>query len=320
MLVSLFRTNRPAVLLLLAVLVPLVLLGTWDGPAGTGTAHMPLYALVRAVVGGSAWGAWALGVLVTGLVCVQLTALANDTDLLDQRTHLPALLFPLLVGAFAQGALLDPALAGMPLVVAAMRRVFRADPAGNVLPHLFQAGFLLGVAALFFLPWLFLVVVVFTTLSITRPFRWREYAVPVVGAAVALYLGWSAVHLFGWGHWEPFRSVWPGPAPPAPPRGQRIALYATCALLALIAVPVYAAGYQRSVVRVRNRRASFMGLMAAMLVLVLLMHALTGRFPPAMAAMPLAVFLGHALTGRRFAWARETLVAALLLCALWAQW
>lgn len=321
MLVSLFRSNRPAVLLLLIALVPLVLLGTWDGPAPGGQPHMPLYTLVHAVVGGNVWLCWLAGILLVGLLCVQLTGLANDTDLLDQRTHLPALLFPLLLGAFGHGTLLGPALAGMPFVVAAMRRVFRVSQTGPALARLFDAGFLLGLAALFYLPYLFLVVVVLSTISVTRPFHWREYVVPVLGGAVAFLLAWSVAHLTGVAPWKPFHTIWPGASTVGEvPRLQHITLYITCALLLAIAVPVYAAGYQRSVIRVKNLRAAFLGLMAALAVLVLLLRGLAGQFPPVLVAMPLSIFLSHALVGARLAWLRETAVWVILLCALWVQW
>jgi hypothetical protein len=320
MLVSLFRADRPAVLLLLVVLVPLTLLGTWDGPATATPAHMPLYALLHATVGAHPWAIWAVGVLIVGLLCLQITALSNDADLLDQRSNLPALLFPLLLAAMGRGTLLDPALAGMPLVVAAMRRVLRTDLAAHPLRYLFDAGFLLGMAALVHLPYAFLVVVVLSTISVTRPFHWREYVVPVVGTTVAIYLGWSFVALTDVLPWRPFQTVWAQQAPVALPRGQRVALYTVIAMLAMIAVPVYASAYRRSVVRVRNLRAAFLGLMAALGVLVLLLRGLTGQFPAVLAATPLSIFLSHALVGTRMVWARETLVAALLLCALWVQW
>jgi hypothetical protein len=103
---------------------------------------------------------------------VQLNALANNTDQVDRRNHLTALLFVLLLAAFDRTALLDPALLGMPLVLVGLaQRTWSMNNRSGALAELFDAGVLIGLAGLFYLPYLFLVVVLWASVSVMRPFE-----------------------------------------------------------------------------------------------------------------------------------------------------
>ena len=320
MLVQLFRSNRPAVLLILLVLVPGLFGKSWAMSMGTHAPAMPLYAILHGALAHGPVLPWLVGVVLVGTIAVQATWFANEAGLVDQRTYLPALLFPLLIGALGRPGLLDPALMGMPLVLLAMRDVFAMGTGPGVLGRLFDAGALLGIATLFHLPYAFLVVVVLGTVSVTRPFAWREYVVPLLGIALVLFLCWSML-LFMGATWDPYRTVWQDPDTiHTAPRLQRIILYLVCGIGVVVAAYRYLAGYQRSVMRVRNLRAAFIGLMAAMGIMILLLHALNGQFPPVWLALPLSIFLSHALTGEHWRWLGETAVAILALTALWVQW
>ena len=324
MLAGLFRSNQPGVLLALLVLVPLLFGHTALEPYAVAPSVMPLMSLLVPLVEGGSWAQGILGMVLIIAIGVQLTFLVNETELMERRNHLPAFLFPVLLAAFSRNVPLDPALAGMPLVILALRRTWSMTNTGRALGALFDAGLLLGVASLFYLPYAFLVVVVWASASVIRPFHWREYVVPLLGCALVFYVAWAVLLLLGHEHWRPLLTI----AHQVPVdrtvataiEPQRALLYTILAPLLLVAARVFARGYQRSVMREKNLRSSFLAFTVALGVIIGFVSLLNNAFPPVLLATPLAVFGGYALLGTRRAWLSEAAAFALLAVALWAQW
>jgi len=324
MLAGLFRSNQPGVLLALLVLVPLLFGPTLWVPFVAAPPVMPLTAVLELMLAGAPWAQGLLGMVLVMAVAVQLTVLVNNTELMERRNHLPAFLFPLLLAAFSRNELFDPALAGMPLVILALRRTWSMTSTGAVLGSLFDAGILLGLASLFYVPYVFLVVVVWASASVIRSFQWREYVVPLLACILVFYVAWAVQRLMGHVHWRPLLTiahpVAQGGAPGGPIELQRILLYAVLGPVLLVAGIVFARVYQRSVMREKNLRSSFLAFVVALGVLIILVGFLNKGFPPVLLATPLAVFGGYALIGTRRAWLSEIAAFALLGLAFWAQW
>ena len=323
MLSGLFRSNQPAVLLTLLVLVPALFMGDLAGPVPRPGAGMVLFERLLLLLGPKAWVQGLFAMVLVLLLAVQLTALVNNADLADRRNHLPAFLFPVLLALFDRSALLDPALVGMPLVVWAMRRAWSISNNGPALSPLFDAGFLLGLAALFYLPYAFLVVVLWASVSVIRPFQLREYLVPVLGLAVVLYLTWGVLHLNGATPWRPLLTIAERGA--AGTEVQRTGLfrvlqYAVLVPVLLVALVDLAASYQRGVMQVKNLRSSFLAWGAALTVVMIGVYLLNQAFPPVLLAAPLSVLCVHTFMGGGRRALRGAAAWALLAMALWAQW
>jgi hypothetical protein len=322
MLAGPFRSNRPAILL---AVIPLLLL--LFGPqllrAMQPGQVMPLYGLLRALLAGAPWAVGVVYLLLVGALAVQVTNLANDTELVERRNHLPALLLLLLMASFDRTGMLEPALAGMPFVLWALRRTWSLSNRGQALGTLFDAGVLLGIAGLFYLPYLFLVVVVWASVSVIRPFNGREYLLPVFGAAVMVYLCWGVLHLMEGSPWRPFLTVADGgrqlPLVIAP-RGQREAVHLLLAPITLVALYRFLGGYQRGIMRVKNVRSAYLGFGAATAVVIAGAWFLNGGFPPVLVAVPLSVLLAYAFLGSVWTRLADATMIALLLVALWVQW
>jgi hypothetical protein len=321
MLAAPFRSNQPAVLAVLLVLVPVLFwsaLGTSPAPAGH---EMPLQALVLRTLGTGPWAQGLFSMALVLLVAVQLTALMNNTDQADRRHHLPALLFPLLLAATGQTLRPDSALLGMPFVLWSLRRGWSITNTGKALSPLFDAGLLLGIAALFYLPYAFLVVVLWASASVIRPFHWREYVAPVLGCAVIIYMAWGVLFLRGLTPWRPLQTIVEAARKPEVlPVAVQWSYAIVIGLVVLFALANFASGYQRGVMRVKNMRSSFLAFGAGQGVIMAAAWALNGRVPPVLLAAPLAIFCSHAFLGQKRPWLRETGIGALIALAFWAQW
>ena len=325
MLVKYFRQNQPAILVLL---LPLLLL-LWPGaspvadPVGRFAPGMPGFAALRLLFTSSGWVLPVAGFIIIAGLSLQLNFTVNESDLFVRRNHLPALLLPLILALFPQGLVPDPQLAGMPFVLWAMRRLWATQSDTRMLGPLFDAGLLIGLAAMFYLPYAFLVVVLWSSLAVMRPFHWREYVVPLLGLTLMLFLLWGALHVFAPGVWDPSASWRPAnpPAKLAAPHWLRGVLLSALAVIFLASGGfVFAAGYARGIMREKNTRASFLAFTFTCGLLALFNWLVEGRVPPVLVAVPVAVFLSWPLLqAKRIAWAEVGVIAIIALGA-WGRW
>ncbi|MBX2981298.1 MAG: DUF6427 family protein [Flavobacteriales bacterium] len=333
MLTGFFRQDRPTAFLPL----PLLVLVLWPG-AGTGdgaspfanpgstnqmVTGMPFHAPVRWFMELSPWLAVGLSIVVLVGMAYSLNQMANDSELYERRNHLPVVLLPLLLALLPFGLLADPALLGMWAVLWALSRAWTSMGRQHNRSALFDAGLLLGLAGLFYLPYTFLTVVIWATLAVTRPFKFREYLLPLLGMAAMLFLGWGVVHFVAPELWHPVASMhFPAGTPsPVPEHWMyNVILIAVLIVLALSVLISFAAVYGHSVMREKNIRASFLAFAFAMGLLALFAWWLDRRIPPVLLAVPGALLLAYPLLQtKRKAWA-DAAIWSLLLMACWARW
>lgn len=322
MLLGLFRSNRPAVLLLLTVLVTgLFLPWIWDQVPAT-RASMPFQEFMQLLVGDQSWIRGAVSMVVIVLIAIQLTALVNNSELMLRRNHLPALFFPILLAAFGDHVPMGPALFGMPFLLFALQRTWSITNMGSVLGPLFDAGSLIGIAALFYLPYAFMVVVVWASVSVIRPFFWRDHLVPLLGVVVVLYLAWGVLKLMGVEHWRPLYTIMDRPIFAARDvvGPQRVLFYFLLAAFIGTGALAFAKGYGSGVMREKNLRSSFLAYCAASFALMGLLWLLTKRFPSVIAAVPLAVLCGYAVHNIKREWLGELGLLAMVVLAVWGMW
>lgn len=323
MLAALFRSNQPAVLLAAPLLaIGLFLPAFWSEPAAAGQALMPLAGLAQRLLGASAAAHASAGMALLAFATVQLTLLMNDLELMDRRNHLVLLLFPVALAGLGRGGVYDPALLGLPFALGALRRTWALNSTGTALARLFDAGLLIGLAALCYLPHALLLPVVWASASLIRPFAWREYVLPALGAAVCFYLAWGAMALTDAGPWLPLRTVM-APEPDAlavwgdPPRR---AFAVLLGLVLAVGLAAFAGSHARSVMRGKNLRSALMAMALSMVVTLLLLDGLKGSAPAVLAALPASAIGAYALLLPRRAWMAEAAAWGLLVLAAWARW
>jgi hypothetical protein len=233
------------------------------------------------------------------------------------------LLLPLVLGLSPQGLVPDPAFAGMPFALWAMRRLWAHQSDVRMLGPLFDAGLLIGLASAFYLPYAFLVVVLWSSLAVMRPFHWREYFVPLLGLTLMIFLVWGTLHLLAPGVWNPAASWRPLTSPaklPAPHWLRGVLLSALAIIFLISGGLVFAAGYARGIMREKNTRASFLAFSFTCGLLALFNWFIEGRVPPVLVAVPVAAFLSWPLLqARRIAWA-EIGVFAIIALGAWGRW
>ncbi|MFT3884323.1 MAG: hypothetical protein QM724_02495 [Flavobacteriales bacterium] len=326
MLARAFRQNQPAVLLLLPVLVAALWPGSHFGapPDGTAAPGMPLYVWLSGVAAGTSWGPTTLSVVLVLGTAFVLNVATNNADLFERRNHLPPLLFVLSMALMPQGLRADPALMGMPLVLWAMARVWSVQGRGRVEARLFDTGLLIGLAALCYLPYAFLLVVVWASLAVMRPPAWREYVLPAVALAVIFALASGVAWIVRPSSWHPLASLGgyvPFRSPGRPmPHFFWITLLAWLIAFGTASILAFFTSYTRSIMREKNTRSSFLALVFTLALLATFAWALTKQVPPVLVAVPAAVLPVYALLNAGRSGLAEIAVWCLLLLGLWARW
>jgi hypothetical protein len=194
----------------------------------------------------------------------------------------------------------------------------------RLLGALFDAGSLIAIASLFHLPYAFTLVVLWTSLASMRPFKWREYVVPLLALVAVLFIAWGSLHLFAPHMWDTFRAM--HSLPGAPHLGYQqhwafgVVLAAFAVAFGIATTLSFWSGYGSGVLREKNTRSAFVAFSFTLGLLILFERLLGNPWPAALIAVPLAVaFAWPILRARTIGWA-ETGIWGLLLLALWARW
>ena len=323
MLIGVFRANRPGGLFLLPLLLALLWPGaaprTWapqDVPPG-----MPLARIFQGALA-QPWSEILLSAALVIICCLLLADLSNRNALLGQRNYLPALYLPILLALWPGGLHVTPALLGMPFVLIAARAMLAPGGRGAALMPLFDAGMLLAVATLFNLSYGFLIVAVWASLSVMRPFQWREYVMPTLGFLVVLFLAWGLLRLWPVVAWDPIASLKAGAPRPWVRHWMHDLVLMVWAVFAGLVFMAHVYGdYSRSVMQAKNIRAAVFALSLSMVLMAgLEMFLLRDRVQAVMIAVPLALLGGHSLSGERTNGWGEAAFWGLLLLALWGRW
>lgn len=321
MIAAFFRSNQPAVMAAVPVILTALFLPAFWHPPPEAVAQMPLSALTRDLIGGAAWAHALLGIVLISVVAVQLTVMCNALELIDRRNHLVAITMPLVLAGLG-GTAYDPALLGMPFLLLAMRRSWSINNAGPALATLFDAGLLLGLATLCYLPYAFVLLAIWVSTSLIRPFNWREYLMPLLALLLVFYLAWMALYLIDPTPWHPMRTMMSAAEDPAM-LWQGVARKSFMALLLpllLIALSAFNRSHARSVIRGKNLRSAFMAFALSLCVIMGLLSVFKGSFPAVLAAVPAGVLLAYPLVSPKRDWLAETAILGLLALALWVRW
>ena len=116
--------------------------------------------------------------------------------LINERTYLPAFLFVLLSGSYILNQGIHPVLPASLLLTLALERIFAIYRKDYNLNRLFFAGVYLGLAAMFYIPFVFYFLLIWISLSILRPFVGREWFVPLLGFIAPLWFYFVYVFVF----------------------------------------------------------------------------------------------------------------------------
>lgn len=122
-----------------------------------------------------------LSILAIVLQALFLTFVINRHSVLKENTHLPALMYVVLMSCFPEQLSFNPLLLANFFIIIFLNSIFNFYRSDSASFHVFDAGLFIGIAGLFYWPALFLFPLTMAALVLLRPFNVKEWIVSLLG-------------------------------------------------------------------------------------------------------------------------------------------
>lgn len=198
---SFFKTNNPAVVLLYVPYMVLLRLFFWKSQTPFSVPELPAEPLSRALLGWLGHSSALLilcGAVVQFIQALLVNGLVNQNKMTARKTYLPGAIYLLLASMLAENLLLSAPMLGLAFVLGAVSNVFQLAKKEKMNGALYDAGFLMGMAALFHLPYLVLFVFLYLSLGSVRAIVVREWIVALLGFATPVFLVFTVYFVADW--------------------------------------------------------------------------------------------------------------------------
>lgn len=135
---------------------------------------------------------WPIIKLIIGLIGVTLISfyintVFNNNGYYQTENTLPSLLFVIMVGSWTGFHFFSPLLLGLFFILFGLNRILKVYHQKSINAEVFDAGFYLGIAALFYYPFVFFLISYWIYISMNRAFNLREYFLPLLGMVLPFF-------------------------------------------------------------------------------------------------------------------------------------
>lgn len=198
--INIFKLSRPYLIPLLAVYTVLLNLNLFFHPIEVAyEANAPLSHLVLSfieVIGeNQATLNWIFFVLCLFIQALLLNRIVNKYRLIAHLSFLSSFSYVLLISMFNHHLFMSPAFFSNFAIIFMLDKTYESYNSSSY-RHLFDIGFAISIASLFYLPTLILVVFMLVALATTRVFNWREWIVSITGVLIPYFLVGTYFFLF----------------------------------------------------------------------------------------------------------------------------
>jgi len=168
-----------------AIFISLLLLGQWmqsiiSPPAVTEWNTMPFYHLIFEPLQNLPHLSVIVALLIFSAMAILLIRLNVKYFLIADRSFMPASMFILIAGSFPELHQLSPVLIASLFVLITIIILFNAQEDKPDSFRIFNASLVLGLGSMFYLNLIWFIPIIWITILIIRPMRWRELVYPLV--------------------------------------------------------------------------------------------------------------------------------------------
>lgn len=199
MLLSLFKSKQPVTLVLIFVLTLLL----WFNPFANqlvlfndNSNQMPLFVLSKLIIPGGTTFSRIIGFALIISIALLIIRLNIRYNFFSERSYLPSIIFIMLVVGVANVHDYYSILPASLLFVFSLDKLLQTYKSDSLSYKIFDAGFILGLSALFYFNMVFFIVFIWMALLILRPFYWREWIFSILGLAIPFFITVSIYYLF----------------------------------------------------------------------------------------------------------------------------
>jgi hypothetical protein len=265
-----------------------------------------------------------LNVLITLILTIiqalWLNRVSNAYNLFGRPSFLTALMYMTLASLHLPFLLLTPILLCNFISIWMLSKLLSLYATQDVRAILFDLGMLVALGSLIYFPFILMVLLVWASLSIFRPFYWKEWVIPVVGlASVYFVLG---VIYFWIDRMQEFYNIWSPFIAPVSPYLQidsyDYLVFLPVLLILILFVFVLQKTFFKSIVHIRKTfQLLFMMLLIAVLsVFISYDHKIVHFL---LVAPVLSIYMGYYFQFSEKKWFFESVYAFLVLTILYFQ-
>ncbi len=195
----LFKSNQFIITFFVPLLAVLLSINHFNEPKTLvdGTPNMPLYQLIDYILLkiNSSIGEH---ILISFFIIIQSFLISNIAaryKLLTTRTFLPAFIYIMVIASISSSEIaLQIIFAGF-FVFFGVDKLFSSEKKELIFSHLFDAALLISIASLFYFRVIAFFLLIWLSLVIMRPFKWREWVIPIIGLIVPyIFVIWGYFH------------------------------------------------------------------------------------------------------------------------------
>ncbi|MGV3548116.1 MAG: DUF6427 family protein [Pedobacter sp.] len=122
--------------------------------------------------------------------------IVNNHGLLAKPTYLPALLYVTGTSLFLQFLVLSPALICNFLIIVIIDKFLKLSKTASAMSIMFDVGMLIAIGTLIYFPFILMLLMLWLSLLMYRPFNWREWISGIIGFLtifmfVAVFYYWN---------------------------------------------------------------------------------------------------------------------------------
>ena len=199
MLLRLFRSNRPLVILIL----PLFIITIWlPGLQEQQALIYPVgqhpglfYKIFLGFTAKNVMLSKIIAFLLFFIISIMIVRLNTRYFFIPSRTQLPAVIYIFIVSSVVVLQRFSPVILSSLILVMAINRVFASYKYEGVAYHFFDAALLISLSSLIYINSLFFISFVWLGLILLRTFNWREWIFTIIGLALP-YL-FLSVYFYG---------------------------------------------------------------------------------------------------------------------------
>lgn len=192
--ISFFNVKNPSVTIFLffyVVALNLVLFidpGFFPVPEPQAPFSQLFFFVIGSLFGNNHYVLAVLTIILLFIQSLMLNSLVNKSKLFESATFVPALIYITVAGLFREFLFLSSAMLSVSFIIPVLGKSLRFFRRQHCYGDIFDMGFLIGIAALFYRPASILIVLLFVALIIMRPFNWREWVIGLSGFLTIFFL------------------------------------------------------------------------------------------------------------------------------------
>jgi hypothetical protein len=320
--VGYFKKNRTQAVLLL----PLFIACLWVFPfmdlqPYSGKHLMPLYELLVNALGDKPFlfSLAGLGLAIAGAFL--LNHIAVEKEVLNTASYMPGLLYGVFMSCGPLLTTLHPLLCSNIFVMLALNRLFATHRKESAFAEVFDAGFCVSIATLFYVPSFVFLPLIWISLILIRPFIWREWVISTLGFVVpylfvGMYFYWIDKFNYLWYdkvfypiNLHPIDLHWPV---------QDYLLFGLMAFITLVSFTRVFSGVAINTVRAKNNLMVLVWMCGLSLASVMVAPEFSIQYLSFL-AVPCSVFAANFFISLKKNWFAELLFSLLLLAIVLAQ-